>query len=95
VGELIVGVAVSSRVGEAVAGTAFEVDVGIARVVVAVGEDSAVGEGDSDASIVSVGGMVVISVAAGVGDDSIWPIGSVDDSVQATIKRLVRASHNK
>jgi hypothetical protein len=92
----VVGLAVGSKVGEAVAGTAVEVDVGVARAVVAVGEGSDVGEGGSDATIVSVGGMVVTGVAVGVGNDSIWPIGSsVGDSVQATIKRLIRASHNK
>jgi hypothetical protein len=92
-----VGIAVGSKVGEAVAGRAVEVDVGVARAAVAVGEGSAVGEGGGDATIVSVGGMVVIGgVAVGVGNDSIWPIGSsVGVSVQAAISRLIKASHNR
>ncbi len=95
-GGLVVGIAVGSKVGEAGAGTSVEVDVGVARAVVAVGEGSAVGEGDGSMTIGSVGGMVVTGVAVGVGNDSIWPIGSsVGDSVRATIKRLIRASHNK
>jgi hypothetical protein len=90
VGGLRVEVALGSGIGEAVAGTAVEVDVGVAGAIATVGEGSMVGEGGGVTA--SSVGMAIVAVETEVG--TIWLTWLVGISVQPIAKKIVKINPN-